>query len=101
MVERGTLNPKVVGSNPTWFTIYVRYFIMYENSGFTTRVINKLQSVDRGNIRFVTMLTLYLTERNRMSYDKYHDLFWVRLPDNTYQVAPWMFIYYEEFGPMV
>ena len=66
---------------------------MYENKGFTTRVINKLQSVDRGNIRFVTMLTLYLIERNGIFYDKDRDLFWVRLPDGTYQVAVWMLIY--------
>ena len=73
---------------------------MYENKGFTTRVINKLQSIDRGNIRFVTMLTLYLIERNGIFYDKDRDLFWVRLPDGTYQVAVWTFIY-EELGPMV
>lgn len=71
---------------------------MYENKGFTTRAINKLQSVDRGNIRFVTMLTLYLAERKRIHYDKDRDLFWVRLPDDTYQVAVWMMLFYELCG---
>ena len=71
---------------------------MYENKGFTTRVINKLQSSDCGNIRFVTMLTLYLEERNRIYYDNERDLFWVRLPDNTYQIAAWMMLFYNYNG---
>lgn len=71
---------------------------MYENRGFTTRTINTLQSSDRGNIRFVAMLTLYLAERNRIHYDNERDLFWVRLPDNTYQVAVWMMLFYDYNG---
>ena len=73
---------------------------MYENRGFTTRTINKLQNSDRGNIGFVTMLTLYLAERNRIHYDNEHDLFWVRLPDNTYQIAVWMMLFYDYNGPL-
>ena len=67
---------------------------MYENRGFTERVIRKLQSIERGNDRFVAMLTLYLMERKRIVYDDTRDLFWVRLPDDSHQVASWMMKYY-------
>ena len=43
------------------------------------------------------MLTMYLAERKRIAYDNTRDLFWVKLPDDTYQVAVWMFMFYEEF----
>jgi hypothetical protein len=70
---------------------------MYENKAFTGRVISTLQSIDRRNERFVYMLTMYLAERKRIAYDNTRDLFWVKLPDDTYQVAVWMFMFYEEF----
>ena len=43
------------------------------------------------------MLTMYLMERKRITYDSMHDLFWVHLPDDTYQVAVWMLLFYEEY----
>ena len=67
---------------------------MYENKAFTDKIIGKLQSVDRGNDWFVSVLTRYLVERNRIMYDPDRDLFWVLLPNGSFQVAIWMMQYY-------
>jgi len=62
---------------------------MNENLAFTDRCIAKLQRLSIEQL-FCQVGTDYLMRLGRMAYDFERRLYWVKLPNGTWQVAVWM-----------
>lgn len=62
---------------------------MSENLGFTERAIAKAQKLPAEDL-FCQSITDYLFRHGRLAYDLTHKLWWVKLPNGTWNVAVWM-----------
>lgn len=60
-----------------------------ENLAFTERVIARAQRISIECL-FAQACTDYMIRWRRLAYDPDRNLFWVRLPNDRWQVAVWM-----------